>query len=55
MVGGCLKTRFAMAALPRSYNDTDKLPKAKALNGTKPARTNRDPRFIKRKRKALTP
>jgi len=28
---------------------------APALNGTKPGRTNRDPRFIKRRRKALWP
>jgi hypothetical protein len=28
---------------------------APALNGTKPARTVRDPRFLKRKRKALRP
>jgi hypothetical protein len=49
MVGGCVRTRFA--AVDPNANNLKK--GARALAGTKPARTNRDPALIKRKRKAL--
>lgn len=52
MVGGCVSLRFAFVA-PYT-GPTDPIKKgAPALVGTKP-RAGRDPRFIKRKRKALT-
>jgi hypothetical protein len=47
---GCVNHRFV-----RSQGPQEQLKKsAPALNGTKP-RASRDPRFIKRKRKALPP
>ena len=48
LVGGCTRRRFGSA---ESWATNTKL---KAMNGTKPARTNRDPSFIKRPRKAIT-
>lgn len=54
LVGGCLLPRFGRHAtrLVATTNSdvNDKLP---ALNGILPGRTNRDPRFIKRPRKAI--
>lgn len=50
LVGGCVRTRFAAV----DPNATNLKKGARALAGTKPARTNRDPARIKRKRKALT-
>jgi hypothetical protein len=53
--GGCVVRRF-----PRVLSgdlvarDREGREDAKAFNGTKP-RASRDPRFIKRRRKALTP
>lgn len=58
LVGGCVARRFAHVPRyePRSAREADGIKEtAPALNGVKPARTNRDPARIKRKRKALTP
>ncbi len=51
LVGGCVMQRFPAPA-PRVSDIKDG---ARALAGIKPARTNRDPALIKRRRKALTP
>lgn len=48
LVGGCVSMRFPATAAATERE----LPAAKALNGTSP-RASRDPRFIKRRRKAL--
>jgi hypothetical protein len=53
MVGGCITQRFG-AQVQKIVEPSELREDAKAFNGTKPARTNRDPRFIKRNRKALT-
>jgi hypothetical protein len=52
---GCVAKRFHVERAPELVErDRSLRADAKALNGTK-ARMVRDPRFIKRKRKALTP
>ena len=53
--GGCVRRRFPdqVAAVNPLKPASDLRDDAKALNGTK-AREVRDPRFIKRNRKALT-
>lgn len=52
LAGGCVRQRFPGHFLPKpAVSELKK--NAPALNGTLPGRTNRDPRFIKRKRKAL--
>lgn len=48
--GGCIRDRFQ----PADPKASDLKKNARALNGVLPGRTNRDPRFIKRKRKELT-
>lgn len=50
LVGGCVNQRFE----PSASNASDLKKGARKLVGTAPARTNRDPRFIKRNRKPLT-
>jgi hypothetical protein len=52
LVGGCVTARFGRC-LPRS-EQLELKKNAMKLNGTKPARTDRDPSHIKRKRKPLT-
>ena len=52
MVGGCVQKRFP-APGQNAVTDESVKDGARKLAGTKPARTNRDPRFIKRRRKAL--
>jgi hypothetical protein len=52
---GCVQKRFHVERAPELVErDRSLREDAKALNGTK-GRTVRDPRVIKRKRKALTP
>jgi len=46
---GCVQRRFKPALVQER-----ELPKSKAFNGTEPARTNRDPALIQRRRKPLT-
>jgi hypothetical protein len=53
MVGGCISKRFGVQA-PKIVEPSDLKDNARALAGTKPARTNRDPHKIKRHRKELT-
>jgi hypothetical protein len=52
--GGCVRQRFGPQPVkPRTLKEADGLREdAPALNGTKPW-ASRDPRFIKRRRKAL--
>lgn len=58
--GGCVVRRFPgqqpreLEAARRSWKETEGLkPSAPALNGTK-ARASRDPRFVPRRRKAIS-
>lgn len=51
LVGGCVPRRFGKC--PTLSDRLAMKTNAPALNGTKPPREVRDPRFIKRKRKAL--
>lgn len=50
--GGCVQSRFAHQKKAETADAT--LPASRALNGTKPGRTKRDPTFTPRKRKPLT-
>ena len=50
MVGGCVERRFGPAPTRAAADLKDG---ARALAGTKPARTNRDPARIKRRRKVV--
>ena len=52
LVGGCIQQRFGSPRQSASTVDPLKTG-AKTLVGTKPARTNRDPARIKRRRKQL--
>lgn len=52
LVGGCVNQRFIRPE--QSVADADPVKTgARSLAGTKPARTNRDPAWIKRRRKAI--
>ena len=51
LAGGCVNQRFVR----QEFKGTDLKDGARALAGIKPARTNRDPSQIRRRRKALQP
>lgn len=53
MVGGCITARYGRQVTRLAHTDVND--KLRALNGTLPARTNRDPTWIKRPRKAIQP
>ncbi len=52
--GGCVTKRFGRMGGATAVSKEAIRADAPALNGTKPTKANRDPRFIQRHRKKLT-
>lgn len=53
LVGGCITKRFGKAPTRNAQLELRKNTSNPTRNGINPTRASRDPRFIKRKRKAL--